>query len=295
MLAPDIDRTRLDRWLTLSLAAPLNAIVRGSSVGQIPVLMYHSIAGDADVSVHPYFRTVTTPRVFQQHIELLQREGYASIGLAAAAELLQQPSDEQPGDIEHKVVITFDDAFADVYTTALPVLQSAGFTASVFVPSAFIGKRFINGRACLDAVQLRELGKHGFEIGSHSVSHRKLVELDREALAGELTHSKRQIEDCTGQQVDLFSYPFRFPEANGHFVQTLGELLQASGYRAGVTTSIGRSCAKDNPLFLPRLPVNDRDDTALLRAKLAGDYDWLRIGQRVGKYCRELFKPGRLQ
>ncbi len=288
MPAPDIDRRRLDRWLTLSLAAPLNGVVRANSARRVPVLMYHSIADDADAGVHPYFRTVTTPQVFQQQIELLKREGYTTIGLAAAAALLQQPFDERADSSDRKVVITFDDAFADVHTTALPVLERAGFSATVFVPSAFIGRRFLGGRACMDAVQLRVLVAHGFEIGSHSVSHCKLVELDRKALAGELADSKRQVEDCTGQEVNLFSYPFRFPEANRHFVRTLGELLQSSGYRAGVTTSIGRSCAKDDPLFLPRLPVNDRDDSALLLAKLAGHYDWLRVGQSVSKYCREL-------
>jgi peptidoglycan/xylan/chitin deacetylase (PgdA/CDA1 family) len=293
MLAREVDRVRLDRWVTLSLAAPLGSVVRAKGGAHIPILMYHSIADDADVDVHPYFRTVTTPRVFKQHVRLLRAKGYQTIGLAEAARLLTQAGDGRHDRFERKVVITFDDAFADVHTTAFPILQDAGYTASVFVPTAFIGREFLNRRRCMNATQLRELHRHGFEIGSHSVSHGKLVALPRDALAQELAHSKQAIEDCIGEQVSLFSYPFRFPEANRRFVAMLSEELLASGYRGGVTTTIGCSGPKDNVLMLPRLPVNDRDDDALLGAKLAGHYDWLRLGQRVGKYCREWVQPRR--
>jgi peptidoglycan/xylan/chitin deacetylase (PgdA/CDA1 family) len=289
----EVDRKRLDRWITLSLAAPLGSVARLGVGARIPILMYHGISDDADVDVHPYFRTVTTPRVFEQHVRLLRREGYQTIGLSEAARVLFETRDGQRDRFKRKVVITFDDAFADVYTTAFPVLQEAGYTASVFVPTDFIGREFFNRRPCMNAVQLRELHRRGFEIGSHSVSHGELVALGRNALARELAHSRHVLEDCIGDKVGVFSYPFRFPEANRRFVDMLTELLLASGYRAGVTTSIGRSGPKDNVLLLPRIPVNDRDDDALLSAKLAGHYDWLRLGQRVGKYCREWVKPRR--
>jgi peptidoglycan/xylan/chitin deacetylase (PgdA/CDA1 family) len=289
----EVDRARLDRWITLSLAAPLGSMARVGASARIPILMYHGIADDADVNVHPYFRTVTTPRVFEQHVSLLRREGYQVIGLSDAARLLFDARGGQRNRFERKVVITFDDAFADFYATAFPVLHEAGYTASVFVPTDFIGRKFFNRQPCMNAVQLRELHRHGFEIGSHSASHGKLVALGRNALARELAQSRRVLEDCIGDKVSLFSYPFRFPEANHRFVDMLTELLLASGYDAGVTTSIGRSGPKDNVLRLPRIPVNDRDDDALFSAKLAGHYDWLRIGQSVGKYCREWVMPAR--
>ena len=39
------------------------------------------------------------------------------------------------------IVLTFDDGFRNFYTEAFPVLQQHGFTATVFLPTAFIGDR----------------------------------------------------------------------------------------------------------------------------------------------------------
>ena len=116
------------------------------------------------------------------------------------------------------------------------------------------------------------------------------MELGTAELAAELSGSKSAIEDIVGREVTLFSYPFRFPEENSRFTGALARLLDECGYRGGVTTAIGRSSRQDNPRFLPRLPVNDCDDDALLRAKLVGHYDWLRSGQRLYKQARAFWQ-----
>lgn len=285
----DTSSWRLDRWLTLSFVAPLADVWFPPDDRAIPILMYHSIADDVDADVHPYFRTVTTPATFARQVTYLQQNGYNAITLSEAVNLLQNeltiPS--------KSVVLTFDDGFRDFLTNAYPILEREHFRATVFVSSDYIGKPFLNGRDCLNAREIRMLNEQGIEFGSHSVSHRKLVELTLPQLTHEVTASKHAIEDITGRDVGLFSYPYRFPEEDTHFTSELAELLNAEGYRAGVTTAIGRSRPQSNPRFLPRLPMNDCDDLQLLQAKLEGHYDWLHAAQLMRKKSRALLRTGR--
>lgn len=283
MAGPDISAARIDRWLTLSIVSPWRGLVSGPHRPAIPILMYHSVSDEVDDAVHPYFRTVTTPAVFARHVAHLRARGYAAVTLSEATRLLHDPAHI---DLAGKVVLTFDDGFRDFFTAAHPILERAGFAATVFLASAYVDRTFLTGRDCLRSSEIRALSESGVEFGSHSVSHRRLVDLEYTELVEEVRGSKTMIEDITGQAVTLFSYPYRFPEENGSFTRLLGGLLDASGYRAGVTTAIGRSQPADDLRFLPRLPVNDRDDTRLLQAKLDGHYDWLRAGQLFRKKAR---------
>jgi peptidoglycan/xylan/chitin deacetylase (PgdA/CDA1 family) len=279
---------RVDRTLTLALIAPLRRLALRDASAALPILMYHSVAEDLDEARGPYFRTVTSPAAFARQIDLLRALGYESITLGRALALLE--AGRGGAAIGRKVVITFDDGFADFSDTAWPLLQAAGFTATVFLPSDFVGRPFINGRRCLSPAQVRGLAECGVEFGSHSASHRCLVDLGVVELDAELRGSKALIEDISGQAVTTFSYPFRFPEQDRRFVSLLACLLDDCGYRGGVTTAIGCARPHDDVHFLPRLPVNDCDDAALLQAKLSGDYDWLRLGQCLHKRSRALWQ-----
>jgi peptidoglycan/xylan/chitin deacetylase (PgdA/CDA1 family) len=280
---------RLDRTLTLAVFGPLQRLVARDAAASIPILMYHSIACDLDAAQRPYFRTVTSPEMFARQVALLRASGYEAITLSEALGLLKAAG-SSPLRGTPKVVITFDDGFRDFYTDAFPILQEAGFTATVFLPSAFIGKPFITGRECLGASEVRTLADKGIEFGSHSVSHRRLVDLNVDELGAELRDSKATIEDIASRAVTTFSFPFRFPEQDARFTAMLAAQLDQCGYHGGVTTAIGRSNPHDDRRFLPRLPMNDCDDEPLLRAKLSGHYDWLRSGQRLRKRSRAVWQ-----
>mgnify|MGYP001558945237 FL=1 len=77
------------------------------------------------------------------------------------------------------------------------------------------------------------LVKNNFELGSHSVSHARLTECSPQELQFEIVHSKRRIEEETGQKVDSFS----FPHSRGS-EQLIGELGKY-GYRFGVSAGKG--------------------------------------------------------
>jgi peptidoglycan/xylan/chitin deacetylase (PgdA/CDA1 family) len=269
---------RADRLATLHFFHPLRRL-RAQGAG-IPILMYHSISECGDSARHPYYRTSTTVKMFEQQVRFLHENGYRTVGVTEASMRMQtlKPT-------EKRVAITFDDGYLDFYTNAFPILNHYGYSATVFLPTDFIGQTAhqFKGVECLTWSQVRELRKAGVGFGSHTVTHPQLHTVSTEQLRTEVGRSKDEIEKQLGESVDTFAYPYAFPETDRAFVETLREALQENEYRSGVTTIIGRTKPSDNPFFMRRLPVNSHDDPRLFQAKLEGGYDWLRTAQYVSK------------
>jgi len=188
------------------------------------------------------------------------------------------------------VVLTFDDGFRDFYTAAGPVLKQYDFTATVFLPTAYITEKgaTFKGIRCLTWSEVRELNQAGFSFGSHTVTHPELYSLDRQAIEQEMKASKETIENNLGEPIKSFSYPYAFPEHDRNFSGFIHETLAAGCYSIGVSTRLGTATAKDNLFALKRIPVNDQDDLKLLQAKLSGDYDWLYWPQAAKKSLKSL-------
>jgi peptidoglycan/xylan/chitin deacetylase (PgdA/CDA1 family) len=273
---------RFDRFATLYLVNP----IRGRAPGRepaIPILMYHSIADEDEKGVQPYYRTTTTPSVFALHMKHLADHGYSTINVAEAVKLLQN------GSLTEKcAVITFDDGYSNFYRHAFPILSQYHFSATVFLPTAYIGTQPIQfkGKDCLTWSEVRELRRHGVCFGSHTVTHPQLTSLDAAGVRSEIACSKQALEDNLGESVDSFAYPYAFPEQNVSFVQMLRNTLVDAGYRQGVSTRIGTARPQEDCYFLRRLPVNAMDDIPLFDAKLRGGYDWLSSLQYASKFIK---------
>ena len=269
---------RADRFATLQIFHRLARLKEHAS--RIPILMYHSISDVDDSNRHPYYRTVTTVAMFEQQIRFLHQNGYRVVSLPEAYKHTQD------GKADEKLVsITFDDGFRDFYTRAFPVLSRYGYSATMFLPTAYIGEasREFKGSECLSWGEVRELRKAGVEFGSHTVTHPQLRSVSVDQMRDEVGRSKDEIEQKIGERIETFAYPFAFPETDAAFVETLREALQESKYQIGVTTIIGRSESSDGRFFMRRLPVNSDDDSRFFQAKLEGGYDWLRAIQYVAK------------
>ena len=317
---------RLDRLITLYLFHPLKRILPRSNGIRIPILMYHSISDTAENNIHPYYRTCTSPNVFAEQMRFLYENGYSTISLLDAGDLLSvrdpttQPLNQLPQIVHNShlstlhanallsrstndqsknkmssasryVVLTFDDGFADFYTNAFPIFQKYGFLATVFLPTKFISgqKDPFKGKKCLTWEEVRNLAASGVQFGSHTITHRNLRDLPWNQIDREIKGSKKSIEDRIGTWAVNFSYPYAFPEEKQDFKTRLRISLVESGYTNGVTTIIGTATEGDDRLFLRRIPVNSDDDTNLFQAKLVGSYDWVHGLQRGSKLVRQTF------
>jgi peptidoglycan/xylan/chitin deacetylase (PgdA/CDA1 family) len=274
---------RLDRLGSVVVDRLMGARLLETASG-IPILMYHSVAEDSEPGVSPYYRLTTTPARFAAHMHWLRRNGYAVVDLDAAF----HRSAARATDGKRLAVVTFDDGFLDFKTDAWPVLSELGFTATVFLPTAFIGqaRRLFKGRPCLTWSEVRKLHGLGVRFGSHTVTHPKLYDLSWSAIRGELLDSRTALEQELGGPVRTFAYPYAFPQEDGDFAKRFKEELMEAGYAAGVTTAIGRMTPSSDPLRLNRLPVNDCDDETLFAAKMAGAYDWVGRVQFAARQAR---------
>jgi peptidoglycan/xylan/chitin deacetylase (PgdA/CDA1 family) len=263
---------RLDRLATLYLVSPVKRLAAEKGLS-IPILMYHSIAEEDEAGMHPYYRTTTSPAAFAAQMEYLHANGYQTCGMTEAIDLVQSDTEKTV----KRVVITFDDGFSNFYRQAFPVLNRFGFSATVFLPTAYIGDCTLQfkGRDCLTWSEVRELQRYGISFGSHTVTHPQLLNLDETSVEREIVNSKKAIEEKTGVAVDSFAYPYAFPQTATEFKKMLREALCRARYHSGVCTMVGRAECGSDPFFLKRIPVNSFDDTALFQAKLEGAYDWI--------------------
>ncbi len=233
----------------------------------VPVLMYHS------VSEHPPAETrrlSVHPDEFDAQLRLLQRRGFTSVPFGAYAAAL---TEGRPLP-ERTVVLTFDDGYADFHEHALPLLDSHGFTATVFVTTGWLDDAGDEaaGRP-LDRMltwkQVRELDLAGIEIGAHSHSHAQLDQLPGPVLEEELRRSKELLEEHTCRPVTTLAYPF------GYSSKRVRESVAITGYRHAAAVSNRLPSAQPDPMALPRLTVRRSTDL--------DTFDRIVRGQDIGR------------
>ena len=172
------------------------------------VLCYHAVSERWPAAL------AIAPRHLEEHVSMLADRGYRGVTFHEAVAGAQTPK---------ALAITFDDAYRSVIELALPILSGAGFPATVFAPTAFIGKdepmawpgvdQWLDNEHREELVpmsweELDRLAQAGWEIGSHTRSHPRLPTLDPAALDAELQESRQEIERRLGRPCHSLSYPY---------------------------------------------------------------------------------------
>lgn len=224
----------------------------------VPVLTYHQI--------HPFLNlgiTSVHPNQFHTQIEYLAKNGYKSLTLK---ELVNQQSFERD---EKYVVITFDDAYRCIFEYAYPVLKSFGFKATIFVIANYVGKLnqwdycILNNKFYhCDWLHLKILQENGWEIGSHSLSHRALTNVSCDEAWHEIKYSKEIIEKHLNCEVNFFSFPF------GKYNHKLLQMVLEAGYSGGCTLGKKSRSSLNKLKIIDRRGVYLIDPLMLFKAKL---------------------------
>src|SRR5262249_55799319 len=96
-----------------------------------------------------------------------------------------------PGELAARFFcLTFDDGCASDYSEAFPALLELRMRATFFVVPTMVGTA-----GYVSWPELREMAAAGMEIGSHSLTHPFLHELDAAGVRREFGESKRILED----------------------------------------------------------------------------------------------------
>lgn len=167
----------------------------------VPILMYHEVGhSDSPWSI--------TPEQFEAQMKYLREQGYVVISLTE----LQAGLEQNLPLPQKAVVITFDDGREGVYTHALSILQQYGFTATIYIVPSWVGGQNIPSDESYSEFltwdQLTQLANAGFEIGSHSFSHKNMSMLDAVRLEQELSEAENVIERQLQRKVKHFAYPY---------------------------------------------------------------------------------------
>jgi len=224
-------------------------------VGGVPILMYHSIGAYAAPS---FRRFAVPPGSFSAHMDYLAEGGFRTLTVSQVA-LLFGAGAPLPARI---AALTFDDGFTDFYQAALPVLQKHGFTATIYVPTDYVGAAK-GGRPVLSWSQLQEIAEYGVECGSHGHTHRRLDQSPYSVALDEARRSRMLLEDRLQRPVLSFAYP------GGCWNSRARRAVAAAGFSSACVVDELVASPNDDPLALPRLTVRAWVDVSGLARLLA--------------------------
>jgi peptidoglycan/xylan/chitin deacetylase (PgdA/CDA1 family) len=231
--------------------------------GETRILTWHSIGRRGhEMNV--------SPENFRLQVEML-----AVIGPVIP---LEDAAEGKPG-----IALTFDDGYRDNLLHAAPILADHGFPATVFMVAGAMGGILPHDAGAeaarlMTASELRELSAMGFEIGSHTMTHRRLSALALAEQEEEITRSRRLLEDTLGKAVTAFAYPFG--SALDYTAETRA-LVKKAGYRLAVSNRYGVNAADADPWTLRRIWIDRSDTPSSYRDKVTGSLDALALFDSV--------------
>jgi peptidoglycan/xylan/chitin deacetylase (PgdA/CDA1 family) len=216
-------------------------------MGRVAVLAYHAVA----TSPNPLSVDAACLR---DQLSRMLRMGLRPVTFGEAVRGLAPDS---------CFAVTFDDGFRSVYDRARPVLAELGIRATIFLPTELIDR---DEPLCWPGLtsdpmppaelrpmswdHVRQLVADGWEVGSHTATHRRLTQVGDDVRRWELEQSKWMCEQQTGVPCRTLAYPFG--SANARVVQAARD----AGYVGAVT--MGR-LRRIGPLAVPRIGVYSHD------------------------------------
>lgn len=177
------------------------------------------------------------------------------------------------------VCVTFDDGYQNIVDNALPALAQRGIPATLFIVAGALGMtpswEDYSGSSDPDmnepivtAEQLRKLPSDQVQVGSHTLTHPKLTELSEEQSRIELAGSRAMLEQVTGSEVKLFSFPYGSVNANSI------AWCRDEGYERVFITHPRPELSRSNGFVVGRVKADPNDWPLEFHLKLHGAYRW---------------------
>ena len=252
-------RYAIDRYDVGPLTRQLERFTRGEQAGK-PLLAITFDDGQWDnlehavpaLERHGVRATFYVPVDAIERAELIwhDRLGYALLALA------EQPAVVQRAFADHGLALREPSPHdAAQLAKTLPVPARQALVAEVERRAAFACPEW--GRLMTWA-EVRSLHERGHEIGSHSLSHELMPQLDDARIEREVSASKARIEDAIGAEVKSFCYP------NGDSDRRCESALERAHYHNAVTTRWGTNGLADGRYGLKRCDVDARKHQSAL-------------------------------
>lgn len=245
------------------------------------ILMYHGTPPIKNRQTPIY--SVTSDN-FRRQMDLLINQGWTTKCISDLSHLDSFP--------DKTVIITFDDGYLNNFEGAFLPLLERHMKATWFVVTNLIGQKADWLKApdsetvMLDISQLKEMAKAGMEIGSHTLTHTDLNQLDSDNKQKEIFDSKKHLEYLINLPVKSFAYPY------GHYDDDSLRLIEQAGYDFACTVRPGWFNNEANPFLLRRICINLDDSLSTFARKLAFadcDVSWKKMGSYGFERIRSKF------
>ena len=228
-------------------------LLRRSPVGP-RLLIYHQVG-----TSHGHQMEVTTEN-FQRQVAWLEAEREV-VDLASAVERWSEP------DSDRLTVLTFDDGYQDVYTTAFPILERRGMPFTLYLTTTLVAddsERTVTDDPRLRWSQVEEMVASGLmTFGAHTHSHPDLRHLSGDEVAEELDISDEIIGGRLGHRSEHFAYPY------GYWSEAADRVVRER-YATAVLGGVPDPTPAPDPHLLHRYPVQASDGFLFFKAKVRG-------------------------
>ncbi|MBV9278395.1 MAG: polysaccharide deacetylase family protein [Candidatus Eremiobacteraeota bacterium] len=203
-----------------------------------PILMYHRVDRSSPGDQTSRDLTVT-PAQLEAQLLYLKAHGIAAISMA---DLEDRLAHRRP--LDHAVILTFDDGYADQYWYAVPLLRKFHDDATFYVITGELGKaRHFTWR------QLHSMARDHLDIAAHGVRHDDLSLMSRQQQRYQIVQSISTLRNALHAPVDSYAYP------SGRFNLATLAIVRAEGIPLAVTTDATNVIPPPNAFELPRIRV----------------------------------------
>lgn len=229
-------------------------VALGAQTLTLPILMYHYVRTPPSTKADPLgYKLSVSPQDFGAQMSWLDVNGFNPIDFSDVRAYFAgaRPLPPRP------VVITFDDGYGDLYTTAFPILSAHHFKAVAYIVSNFVDRQRYVTRA-----EVVEMDHSGIEIASHTVDHADLVRSPYWTVVYQVTQSKHWLEQLVGHAVLDFAYP------SGKFNAFTIAAVKQAGYDTAVTTLTSTVHSRSDRYTWTRVRVEGGETLAMFIANL---------------------------
>jgi peptidoglycan/xylan/chitin deacetylase (PgdA/CDA1 family) len=219
------------------MSAPASALV---------ILQYHHISADTPTV------TSTSPALFREHLKIIEESGFEVVDLETVVKVMERRRGAPP---ENAVLITFDDSYSSIYTTAYPLLKERGWPFVVFANTEPVDRA---RPGFMTWNQLKEMADNGAAIANHSVNHphfvRRPADTDMQSWRAqaqrEIQSAQARIKTNIGQDYKVLAFPY------GEYDAALLDLLEALDFLG--MSQVSGAVRPGDGLAMPRFPMGGR-------------------------------------
>jgi peptidoglycan/xylan/chitin deacetylase (PgdA/CDA1 family) len=235
----------------------------------IRVLMYHKVSkGETD------FLTVSVSQL-ESHLKLLQTLGFQYI---TAQQLLGFYLENKPLP-KNPILLTFDDGYLNNLDLAYPILKKHQAKATVFIPTAYVGKTNLwdNGHDPIMTIeQLKNLDPAVFDLALHSHTHRNFNDMPLDEIGEDLERNIAFFKENNMVFTPILAYPYGGRTKGAAFYQ-LVEILKKHSILAAFRIGNGVNSFKIKGLYeFKRIDIRGTDSFDDFKKKVKkGRVKWL--------------------